>query len=54
MSNIVDFANPPEPELSEQDTILLAWLQDTPKKELSTEMLKAMDEVDKDLFKGCF
>lgn len=54
MSKIVDFANPPEPELSEQDTILLAWLQDTPKTELSAEMFKAMDEVDKDLFKGCF
>lgn len=54
MSKIVDFANPSEPELSEQDTILLAWLQDTTKTELSTEMLKAMDEVDKDLFKGCF
>lgn len=54
MSKIVNFANPPEPELSGQDTILLAWLQDAPEKELSTEMLNAMDEVDKDLFKGCF
>lgn len=52
MSKIVNFANPPEPELSGQDTILLAWLQDTPEKELSTEMFNAMDEVDKDLFKG--
>lgn len=54
MSQVIDFANPPETDLSEQDTILLAWLQDTPQEELSTEMLKAMDEVDKDLFKGCF
>ena len=54
MSKVIDFKNPPEPELSEQDKELLAWLQSTPKDELSKAMSDAMDEVDSDLFKGVF
>lgn len=54
MSKVIDFANPSKPELSKQDVELLAWLRNTPKEELTSEMLKAMDEVDNDLFKGVF
>ena len=54
MSKVVDFKNPPETELSEQDKELLAWLKSTPADELSKAMSSAMDEVDNDLFKGVF
>lgn len=53
MSKIIDYTNPPKPELTEQDKAFLAWLENTP-DEASSEMLKAMSEVDDDLFKGVF
>ena len=54
MSKVIDFKNPPEPTLSEEDKALLDWLQSTPKDELSSAMLDAMKDVDGDLFKGVF
>lgn len=54
MSKIIDFANPTESELTEQDKLFLTWLENIPQDETSTEMFKAMKEVDDDLFKGVF
>lgn len=54
MSKVIDYKNPSEPELSEQDKELLSWLKSTPTDELSKAMSSAMDEVDSDLFKGVF
>ena len=52
MSIVIDYKNPSEPELSEQDKELLAWLKSTPTDELSKAMSSAMDEVDSDLSEG--